>query len=225
MSNVADSQKRESHLKLKTDSGGEIMDCDHEVINSKYEAINSNLERILGIIYQSGHVEEYDYLIANPDLTRDPEYQRRYKCFWQMNRIGLSPEWLDLYFEMLQSNLKSPIGLGQVVDMLWQRPATVNGRYRLDFSFATKLVHMADPHSPIYDKKVAGFYDFRPPDPNGIFSSRKEKLMGFYNCLKIEYKRVLEYGLLSPSIGQFRIRFSRKPTDEKVVDYLIWACM
>lgn len=199
------------------------MGYEYEIINSNYEVINSNLENILGIIDQSGRVEEYDYLIANRDLTPNPEYQRRYICFWQMNRKGFSPEWLYLYFEILQANIKSTVGLAQVVAKLWQIPATANGKYRLDFSFATKLIHMADPHLPVYDQRVADFYDFVHPTA-GIFSQKLEKLMRFYNCLKIEYNRILEHGLLSPSIGRFRIRFSQKHcTDEKIVDYLIWA--
>jgi hypothetical protein len=144
-----------------------------------------------------------------------------------MNRKGLSTKWFDLYFEILQSNIKSTIGLDQVVDKLWQIPATVNGKHRLDFSFATKLVHMADQHSPIYDQMVARFYDFVPPDSeNWLFSQRLEKFMRFYNRLKSEYNRVLEHELLSTSIREFRERFSPNHCkDEKVIDYLIWACM
>jgi hypothetical protein len=51
------------------------MDCD-------YEVINSNLEKIIGVICKSGRIDEYYYLIANRNLTRDPEYQTRYKSFW-----------------------------------------------------------------------------------------------------------------------------------------------
>ncbi len=190
-----------------------------------YDVINSHLKEILAIIYQSGHVKEYDYLIKNRDLTHNREYRERYKCFWQMNGKGFSPEWFNLYFDILSANLNSPIGLGQVVDQLWQIPATTNGMYKLNFSFATKLVHMAEPHLPIYDKRVAEFYDFIPP-VNGIFSQKLEKLMRFYNRIKTEYKRVLGNGLLTSSIKEFRERFSPNHCeDEKIIDYLVWACM
>ncbi len=189
-----------------------------------YELINANIAGILDSISQSGHVDEYDYLMENRGLVSDSEYRRRYRSYWQLNLAFPSPEFIDTYFRLLQEQFKNPKELREIVEALYKIPATSRGEYKVHFSFATKLFHMADPHSPIYDKMVAGFYAFGPPDLNKIARLRIDKYVTFHKYLKSEYESVVEYGLLSPSIRMFRKQFNPKHfTDEKVIDSLIWA--
>ena len=86
------------------------------------------------------------------------------------------------------------------VSDIYKIPTNKSGRQSLQISFATKLLHMVNPTTPIYDSMVAAFYFFDEP-------GRKQPLQ-----------------LLSPAIQSFRRRFSPQHfTDEKVIDSLLWA--
>ncbi len=188
-----------------------------------YELINSNLQAILESIPKSGHVDEYDYLIQNSNLAADPEYQRRYRGYWQLLGIIVSPEFCRAYFTILQTNLNNITSLNQVVRQLYQIPVDVKGqRRKIHFSFSSKLIHMIDPHSPIYDSMVVKFFSF-----SAKAETHEEKILElsrFHQFLTTEYQRVLNLHLLTPSIKQFRQHFSPiKFTDEKIIDSLIWA--
>jgi hypothetical protein len=97
--------------------------------------------------------------------------------------------------------------------------------YGLQFSFATKLAHMVDPHVPIFDSFVANFYFFTVPPPTRPFQDRLASLLEFHAFLTREYARVLHLGLLAPAIEQIRSqrRLGSAVPDERVVDWLIWA--
>ncbi len=114
---------------------------------------------------------------------------------------------------------------GSVVNQLYDIPRNVNDGRSLQFSFVSKLIHTVDPHSPIYDSKVKGFYCFIEPTRANPIPVRIAGLLEFHKKLAIEYQRVKD-GLLTQAIQQFRQYFnpeSKTFTDEKVIDSLIWA--
>ncbi len=97
-------------------------------------------------------------------------------------------------------------------------------RYTLQFSFASKLVHMLRPHSPVYDSMVAAFFIFPKGPTNELIGAKLQRLLGAYNFLTNEYQRVLNQGLLDGAIIEFQNHFDPNHilTQEKIVDTLIW---
>ncbi len=189
-----------------------------------YELININLLAILkSLPLQLGHVDEYDYLMQNRYLVGDLGYQKRYCTYWRLFGAGLSADFRREYFTILQEHLNNNnTNLEQVLRKLYIKPVNAKGHRKIQFSFSSKLIHMVDPHSPIYDSMVASFFSF-----NAKAKTTEEKiseLLEFHQFLVAEYQRVLKLDLLTPSIQQFRQLFSPiKFTDEKVIDSLIWA--
>jgi len=188
-----------------------------------YHEINENIAQILVSIDQK-HVTEYDWLVQNIHNVAKADYQRRYKNYWRLNGAGLSQNYCQAYFQHLQAGLNNSVPqLSIIVNRLYQIPVSQN-KHALQFSFCTKLCHMVNRHSPIYDRKIRDFYSFKTPSNSLSVQCRVEKFIEFHQYLVHEYNRVLQEGLLTESIQTFRQRF--KPqyfTDIKVIDSLIWA--
>jgi hypothetical protein len=129
------------------------------------------------------------------------------------------------YFQLAEKALRTPLtppSLSNLVTTLFSTPANKKGQSN-QFSLTTKLLHMVDHHSPIYDSNVAAFYFFRVPQDT---QKRNAAYLRFHAFLITEYGRVLQRGLLSHPMQAFRQRFAQQQqhfTDEKIIDVLIWA--
>lgn len=192
-----------------------------------YNLINQYAQMVVGTIPPE-HVTDYEWLLQNVGKASTPDYQKGYRRFWAMNAAQLSPAFYATYFGTLAAAVNQPPTLSSVAQTLHAASARQNGQKSLQFSFATKLLHITNPHLPIYDSQVAAFYFFvepqrNPKDPND-FQRRISEFVKFHNFLKQEYTRVLQNNLLAPAIREFRVRLSPQHfTDEKIVDSLIWA--
>lgn len=188
-----------------------------------YHVINTHIDPVLRQIVAARHVADYDFLLGNRHRVGDSEYQRRYRLFWALNAARLSETFCANYFDLLKDVLETRRDIREIARLLYLVESNKNG-HKLQFSFATKLLHMADPHTPIYDALVADFFFFSESHGTEKIPERIEELADFHEFLTVEYARVLEAGLLRPSIEKFREKL--KPnhfTDQKVIDSLIWG--
>jgi hypothetical protein len=189
-----------------------------------YNGINENIDQILRSV-DSRHVTEYDWLVQNIHSVAKADYQKRYKDYWGLDGAGLSQNYCQAYFEYLKAGLNNGAPqLDIIVNRLYQIPVRPD-KCAVQFSFCTKLCHMINRHSPIYDRYFRDFYNFEKPSYSVTVKQRIASLIGFHKYLVHEYDRVLQEGLVTKSIQAFRERF--KPqyfTDIKVIDSLIWAC-
>jgi hypothetical protein len=192
-----------------------------------YGLINQFAQTVVGTIPRE-HVTDYEWLLQNVGKASTPDYQKGYRRFWAMNAAQLSPAFYAAYFGTLAAAVSQPPTLSSVAQTLHAASARQNGQKSLQFSFATKLLHMTNPRLPIYDSQVAAFYFFAEPDRNpkdlNDLQRRLSEFVTFHDFLKQEYARVLKNNLLAPAIQDFRVRLSPQHfTDEKIVDSLIWA--
>jgi len=188
-----------------------------------YRHINNHIEPILAVLRNENLVPDYDSLMCafrNTDVATDEEFQIRYATFWGFHP-GASPEWRTEYFRLLQRirrNGSTP-DLEQICN---QTRGTRRDTPSVEFSFATKLVHMVDPESPIYDRNVRAFYLLK--DPNGKPDTRVAYCLQVYDHLVTEYERIRKQHLLDKSIKCFQRELQpRTFTDVKIIDSLIWA--
>jgi hypothetical protein len=174
---------------------------------------------------------EYSWLIANEANAVSVEYRRKYSSFWSLNAAMLGDSYKYEYFSLLtdkiatrNSDVFSEGYLRDIALRLYDVPVNGAGKQALQFSFATKLVHMVFPHAPVYDAKIAAFYHFKPLDSDRPVNERITNFLDFYLFLREEHKRILYNGLLESSIKKFRLRFEAESfTDEKIVDSILWA--
>jgi hypothetical protein len=204
-----------------------------------YRLINENIDLILGRPLLARDVKDYIRLMQmfrEADVSVDESFHFAYRQYWKMNAARLDNGFYSHYFSMMQ-RLRSngTVSVDSVSEELYRhRP-----QKGIQFSFASKLVHMIDPHKPIFDSFVATFYFFTPPtkptrkhdEPEAAYIKRDlEKrvpaLRGFYDFLEREFTRILGDGLLRDAIGKFRKAHPHCTedvyTNQKIIDALIW---
>lgn len=195
-----------------------------------YGYIISHADQLVRGLDGSGHVEDYAWLLDrlhHVNVSGDSEFQRKYKHFWAMNVARLDDVYLNEYFQYLEASKNSGRTTSSVADVakyLHQFQTGKGGKQSLQFSFASKLVHMIDPARPVYDRLVERFYFLPEPQCSGI--DRLEELNKSYEFLRREHARILKLGLLHPAIAVFERHFSNLPiavTKEKIIDSLIWG--
>jgi hypothetical protein len=192
-----------------------------------YGLINDFARPIVDRIPRS-FLPDYERLVQRVDQADHPSYQKEFRRFWAMNAAQLSPNFYRVYFRLLKDSKKNMPSMKDVVQTLYKSAVRRNGDRSIQFSFATKLVHIANPHLPIYDSRVAEFYFFQPPARTLETEQRIDRFLDFHAFLTFEYRRVLEQGLLAAGIQEFRRQFNPQPqriSNEKIVDSLIWACV
>lgn len=161
------------------------------------------------------HITEYEWLLQNLACANTLNYQSRYRKYWAMDAARLNPAFYDIYFKALVTQSSRE-------DVL-RRLHNATDQKSLQFSFATKLLHMVNPRLPLYSAEVTTFFFFLPKG-NLSFERRVDELIAFHDFLIGEYQRVIETGLLSCAIQEFRRRWNPQCfTDEKIIDSLIWA--
>lgn len=195
-----------------------------------YTLINRHIGELLQRINWDRDVLPYVTLMADverADIADSQDFRRRYRAYWEMNQARLCDEFYNAYFGLL-AHLRTGslvnVEVEAVARALLKVPAHNNGRHALQFSFASKMVHMLRPNRPIYDNMVKRFY-FLPEHGNREVNERLRGLLRSYEFLVGEYQRILGEGLLAPAIDEFRAHFPVGPeySDQRVIDTLIWA--
>ncbi|MDZ7652859.1 MAG: hypothetical protein U5L03_10065 [Burkholderiaceae bacterium] len=201
---------------------------EHQIENM-YALINENARLILDSIAVDDDIQPYIWLLKRLQVTNvagDAEFQAKYRRYWQMNQARLSPDYLSAYFRHLQriKHFPGPHDPVSIAQRLHSIPTQRSGRLSLQFSFASKLVHMVSPRRPVYDSRVERFYFLPALSANEPLAEKLGRFEASYGFLEREYGRVLQAGLLEPAIRAFRRRFNvgKDYTDIKIVDTLIW---
>src|SRR5262245_50813112 len=128
-----------------------------------YYMINQYAGAILNSIDRKTHVEPYDWLVQNMGSVDTPGYQAKYRAYWVMNAARLSPDFYTVYFGALRQCILQTPTLVELIRTLYNASTNSRDQKSLQFSFATKLLHMTNRHLPIYDSQVAAFYFFEAP--------------------------------------------------------------
>jgi hypothetical protein len=170
-----------------------------------YSLINRHAEVVVRSINDGS---EYEWLIEKVTPPIPSDFRGRYRNFWSMNQSQLSPDFFETYFAALADAPSRPRQIDHIVASLYEASTRKNGQKSIQFSFATKLLHMTDQHLPVYDSQVAEFYFFQVPTGKS-YEERLASLTSFYDFLKEEYARVLRDGLLKTSMQEFRREFPK----------------
>lgn len=192
-----------------------------------YDLVNRNCDRLLATMKKDWDIAPYVWMLLElplRDVARDEEFQRIYCSYWVLNGAGLCQSYRAKYFALLEREKRTPgtVNVEQVAWDLYETPVNKEKK-ALQFSFATKLVHMIRTDLPVYDRMVETFY-FLPRSYAGPAKTKLANLLTSYQFLVTEYERVLREGLLAGSVQTFRRHFGLPPlySDQKIIDTLIW---
>jgi hypothetical protein len=179
-----------------------------------YSSIEKHIQPIIRDQKLGAAVQSYAALlsqVSRTNVTHDLEFQRDYRQFWALNAARLDTDRIRDYFDLLEAEKHGPFrGIDAIVRDLAARSALTGENPTLQFSFASKLLHMLYPENPVYDSLVAAFYFYTPPT-GASFERKLRSLLDFYEFLQSEYYRVISGSLLGNA------------SDQKVVDFLIWT--
>jgi hypothetical protein len=192
-----------------------------------YDLINSNITKLVGTVNRSD-VDPFIWMtraLHSCDVSQDREFQQEYCSYWALNGAGLGQPFRRAYFSLLEQAKCAPeqASVEGITRTLYEIPINAKVEKALQFSFASKLVHMINPGLPVYDRMVESFY-FLPRSYAGTAEKKLANLLRSYRFFVSEYDRILREGLLASAIEELRRRF-QLPTDysdQKIIDTLIW---
>jgi hypothetical protein len=198
--------------------------------NNMYALINQHIDALLRSSKPQTDIRPYISLLKHlpsVDISTDAQFQQEYRRYWQLNPAQLGKEYLTAHFSHLEQ-LKSqpePATVKEIARLLLLMPTHSNGRRSLQFSFASKLAHMQFPDRPGYASMAQHFFLLPSGGENEDPERRLARLLTSYEALRDEYRRVLQHGLLTPAITQFRgdFKIDDSYTDIKIIDTLILA--
>lgn len=143
-------------------------------------------------------------------------FQFIFRSYFRLDSVGLNSEFKKKFFVLMaerESDLKSTL-----------TELACIGRQKIQFSFATKLLHMQNSGLPIYDSQVAVVTGLRVMGKTP--KERIESCNFIYETLKIHYQNLCANGKVRGIIDDFRTKFKvtqEEVSDTKVIDFLLWA--
>ena len=199
-------------------------------INEIAEWIEGNSQDIIANINQES-IDVYNFLKAQFNTSKADKnhlFQFVYRSFYRIDNAGLSPEFKEKYFELLQhyrnNNYQSidKIVFKKVLDKLYKFPNR-KGSQSFQFSFTTKLFNTIDDNVPIYDSQVAKMFSLPRPYQKE-FNVKFEKYMSQLEIIKNGYEEIINNYLLPKTIEQFDKKFSRNNLSMiKKLDFIFWS--
>ncbi len=171
------------------------------------DRITQNFEKIIARLADE-EICVYEFLKSEfdkCDVTKNFLFQFVFRSFYRLDNAGLTKEWKERYFELMQKYRITNLDLGKLVLELSAVP-TLRGHNSLQFSFATKLYATVYDEKPIYDSYIANVFGFKPPT-TGTMELRINRFVAFYNELEETYKDLLVEGKLEIVLQEFDKKF------------------
>jgi len=152
-------------------------------------------------------------------------FQFVFRSFYRLDNAGLTDEFKNKYFELLEAVRNKEVNIKSVCETLYEIENR-KGSKSLQFSFATKLANTVNPLLPIYDSEVAKMYGYKPPLTYKPLSERIENLLKFYKYLSDDYTKVLHDGSIEMTLNTFDKKFPKyqdKISNFKKLDFIVWS--
>ena len=160
-------------------------------------------------------VPQYVWLSENINPS-DAEWQKRFCKFYRVYGGGRGKEWREAFFEQMAKVGDRPT-FSDVLIALSNDPRTAG---RVEKSFASKLLHTLNPHSPIIDKYIIRNTGVKLPEYKSIEEAVVcyDELVGWFDT-ELKTARGQEWiALFDAAFPEYRERL----TAEKKVDFLLW---
>lgn len=196
-------------------------------IQQVIQFIISREEKIIQSISQKS-VEDYKYIqreFQRENITRNDEFQSRFKSFYRMNPAHLSNEFYSRFFEILESNRSSEIvDLEGIVRDLYKCKRK-KGDNSIQFSFVTKLAHTIKPDVyPIYDSKVVKLFGLGKHYYEYDTDRKIQKYLKKYQIIQDTYDYILNNGVLNSTMRLFDKKFPNSNISKlKKLDFISWS--
>ena len=191
------------------------------------EDVVNKIESHKGTIFSKQELakglEKYVFLknCFNKRQISNNAFKSTYKDFYKLNGAGLTPRFVEKYFNLLSKSDKRT-SLCDILQKLYQIP-NYKGKNTVQFSFATKLLHTIDNNRPIYDSKVACVFEL-----GNAYSKRgNAKILwckNTYENLRDKYAKLLKEKRIKKVISEMRYMLpdAKDISNTKALDFILW---
>jgi len=188
--------------------------------------IERNWEKIISNPKLERGIAKYVFLKErfkdrNGQILADGEFKSTFCEFYELKRLRTAIK--GQYFELL-SKSQNKTKLRDILEKLYQIPKN-HGGGKVQFSFATKLLHTIDNDRPIYDSRVAhqlklcNMYNLRGKE------AKIEWCETTYKELIQWHKVLLRDRRVKKKIKELRKKFSEAKdiSKAKALDFILWS--
>ena len=174
------------------------------MINQKHEKIRAGIEK-------------YEFLrqrLFAVDVSADREFQRIFNGFFRMSRR--TEAFYKDYYSYLQEHKETGVSFPDALTYLYEK------HHRLEMSFVSKMVAIADPNYPIWDSIVTkGHFGIVAPYAN--VKDRLQKGIEKYAQYCCCYRQYMQTEKGKDKIAEFERIFPKTAiTDVKKLDFILW---
>lgn len=207
-------------------------------VNKIVQDIYTDRNKILSSRKLQDGIEDYVFLkkeFDKSDILNNSEFQSVFCEFYGMNQARLTDQFKRRYFELLAGRKAN---LEYILKELYAIPSNKN-QHKIQFSFATKLVHTIDNSKPIYDSNMINLLkDYGLSSEAEAFLKVKEKqpaskderirIRAFLElCDRLEktYPKFLAQEKMRIVIGELynKFQYSTVISKTKALDFIFWV--
>jgi hypothetical protein len=175
-------------------------------------------------------LESYKFIqqeFNKSDVSLNEKFQTRYMIFYKLYGAGLTKEFREEYFEIMQEKKnKEFLDQNDIKDIIFRlyEVKSAKGFNCIYFSFTTKLIHTLNNNLPIYDSRIRDFFGFRVPYLYLGRDVRVNEYLKQYEIINDVYGNIIKNSLLEELIEEFKKVFlGFKISDVKILDFMIWS--
>ncbi len=157
-------------------------------------------KKVFKRIEKRGGLEDYLYLKMEYEKGNavNPDFQEKFKDFYNMRLFGFTEDFYKTYFGFLSSkdaDLKKILtDLSKIEDE--------SGKKTVQLAFASKLIHMIDGDLPLYNSTVASELNLKIS--RGPIEKRIKSSLETYELLKTYYRAFQRREKLKNMMNEFR---------------------
>ena len=163
-------------------------------------------------------VKNYAELLQEFPLTnveKDFAFQKKFNGFYRVRRNG---DWQKVYYSIMEKGKTSSISFESVLHDIYKQLG------RVEFSFASKLIHTLNQDMPILDRFVLQNLGIEQVKPYWTAEKKLQHAVCVYNEVFDWYKQALSNEKLAKKIVEFDEFFPEYKwfSQTKKLDFFLW---
>lgn len=151
------------------------------------------------------------------NVAEDKDFQKAFNGFFVMS--FRKPIYYDMFYSFLEQKKDKGASFEETLEYLKEAEG------QLEISFSSKLIHIINPHRPIWDNNVAvQHFGMKTPNPNLDSAARQKEAVRVYHEYCSRFYEYLDSGDGQAAIRMFNNRYPHTGfTDAKKIDFLMWV--
>lgn len=150
------------------------------------------------------------------NVANDKDFQRAFNGFFVMR--SKKSEYYDRFYSFLEQKKDKGVSFEETLEYLKEAEG------RLEVSFSSKLIHIINPHRPIWDNNVAvQHFGMKMPNHSTDSVHRLKEAVRVYHEYCSRFYEFLDSGDGQAVLRMFNEKYPHTGfTDVKKIDFIMW---